>query len=477
MASKPTSLPRWADISGSIVEPSSGKKDVGHEPNEQPPAEHLNWLFNLLYQWADYLGDLENQSLTWTLSHVFSRVITLGNNFTGSEANAITPRLTVEPVNSSVADWTRIAKFKDAGLWIKGAGSSSEFALTVNADRTTDASDKWKKITSGAQALIVQAGRDRLRFGTMPAAQNTDWVDSFLESGEGTAAGGWGSIFNFASDSESDSNAQSDVAKIADQMSTTAGTERVALFNWRHATLGNVRAYYLISNSQGDAGGLEISVNAAWGNSGNLWTRDVLGTSAKYVLTKTRFGFFFSASGAAGSTFADNAFSASPINFEFQTGAPGASGDENRYKIGNGFAQFVGTQSTSTDDANPPSGSMPGGNCLHAKNICKSWGNIDISAGGSGTVNDGYNVSGISTDTGADTITVSFAVAMQNANYSVNVTPKTGIAQFAVITAQTTTGFTLQIYNVVNSATPLALVNIGVNGCAFNFQVFGRQDT
>lgn len=59
MAAKPSVRPRWASSApvGAIVEPSSGKKDVGYEPGERPPAEFDNWLQNLNYQWIDYLGD------------------------------------------------------------------------------------------------------------------------------------------------------------------------------------------------------------------------------------------------------------------------------------------------------------------------------------------------------------------------------------------------------------------------------------
>ena len=56
MPEKPTTLPRWADSGGDIVEPSSGKKDVGWEVDEQPPAQWFNWLFNLLYTWIQYLN-------------------------------------------------------------------------------------------------------------------------------------------------------------------------------------------------------------------------------------------------------------------------------------------------------------------------------------------------------------------------------------------------------------------------------------
>lgn len=58
MATKPTNTPRWANSGGAIVEPSSGKKDVGFVAGERPPAQFLNWLLNLLYLWVAWLNDI-----------------------------------------------------------------------------------------------------------------------------------------------------------------------------------------------------------------------------------------------------------------------------------------------------------------------------------------------------------------------------------------------------------------------------------
>lgn len=57
MATKPSSLPRWADVGGDIVEPTSGEKNVGWEPDTKPPAQYFNWWQNLVYQWMQYLND------------------------------------------------------------------------------------------------------------------------------------------------------------------------------------------------------------------------------------------------------------------------------------------------------------------------------------------------------------------------------------------------------------------------------------
>jgi hypothetical protein len=54
-AEQPTSLPRWATDGGATLEPSSGQKDTGWEVDKKPPARFMNWLFNLIYDWTQYL--------------------------------------------------------------------------------------------------------------------------------------------------------------------------------------------------------------------------------------------------------------------------------------------------------------------------------------------------------------------------------------------------------------------------------------
>lgn len=58
MATKPTSTARWAATSGaSIIEPTSGAKDVGFQEGEQPTAETFNWLHKTAHLWFEYLND------------------------------------------------------------------------------------------------------------------------------------------------------------------------------------------------------------------------------------------------------------------------------------------------------------------------------------------------------------------------------------------------------------------------------------
>ena len=62
---KPAALPEWAtDAGADVVEPSTGKKEIGWEAEERPPAQFLNWWQELVYDWLSYLndGDFEGAS-------------------------------------------------------------------------------------------------------------------------------------------------------------------------------------------------------------------------------------------------------------------------------------------------------------------------------------------------------------------------------------------------------------------------------
>jgi hypothetical protein len=87
---KPTSLPRWAStVTGDttrVQAPTSGRQDVGWAPGERPPAQHLNWLLNIIYQWLAYLNGLAGEAITWTAAHVFSSTV----SFPGGIIGAIT---------------------------------------------------------------------------------------------------------------------------------------------------------------------------------------------------------------------------------------------------------------------------------------------------------------------------------------------------------------------------------------------------
>lgn len=63
MSQRPADLPRWADVGGDIVEPSSGRKDVGWITGLRPAAQFFNWWMNKVFQWIEYTQDINK--LNW----------------------------------------------------------------------------------------------------------------------------------------------------------------------------------------------------------------------------------------------------------------------------------------------------------------------------------------------------------------------------------------------------------------------------
>lgn len=89
---KPSTLPRWASTvtadSTRFVEPTSGKKDVGWATQERPAAQHINWLFEIIYTWCLYLdtliADIAAQNWVWTGTHSFSNTAAFPGHVTGN---------------------------------------------------------------------------------------------------------------------------------------------------------------------------------------------------------------------------------------------------------------------------------------------------------------------------------------------------------------------------------------------------------
>lgn len=136
---KPASLPRWADVGGDIVEPSSGKKDIGWIVSEQPPHSYFNWFQNLVYQWCDYLDGLTGEALTWTAAHVFQSTVNMTN---GTAADT----LTVAATGSS-------ARFA-----IRGTGSATEGAFVGTSARNGGAIVGTNTGTGGSAAGVTGGG-------------------------------------------------------------------------------------------------------------------------------------------------------------------------------------------------------------------------------------------------------------------------------------------------------------------------------
>ncbi len=87
---KPSSLPRWADVSGDIVEPTELKKDEGWLDGEMPPHSYFNWFQELVYQWTVYLDTFEAESHTWAAANIFNGPVILNGSVLSNGPDAST---------------------------------------------------------------------------------------------------------------------------------------------------------------------------------------------------------------------------------------------------------------------------------------------------------------------------------------------------------------------------------------------------
>lgn len=57
MSDKPTAVPDWTPTGGDVVTPSAGEKSDGWQGGQRPPAQKVNWFWELLTQWTIWLAD------------------------------------------------------------------------------------------------------------------------------------------------------------------------------------------------------------------------------------------------------------------------------------------------------------------------------------------------------------------------------------------------------------------------------------
>jgi hypothetical protein len=176
MASKPGTLPRWATVGGAqIVEPTEGKKTQGFNVQEKPPSQYFNWLYNLIYQWTQYLNDPDS--------------INLGSGLLADLASAIIARLTMDPAANATAAYTLFASLGRVRIYVGANDGTPALMITLNAYWDGD----WYKITTGVEAHALLIRRDRVMLLSVPSG--TDAWEDLIASGAGGITG-WGTIFD-----------------------------------------------------------------------------------------------------------------------------------------------------------------------------------------------------------------------------------------------------------------------------------------
>lgn len=470
---KPSSIVSWAQ-SGSAVDPGAGIKATGWLAAQQPPAEFMNWIFKFLGEWTEYLDGMEsNEVLTWALSQIFNKAITVGNSFAASEAEAISPRIIAEPVSSAVADYTLLLKSKDARLWAEGVGSDSALVLTVNATRTTAGADTWTKITSSQPAMALFVSRAGISLAYMPAAQNTAWAGAFVE-GEGTTSG-WGRVLFLGSAQATETDAQQDVGVHNTLVNGTS--ERKLL--WTIKPTGSnraVRLYYMRTGGPNGGGGFEIVLGAAWGNSANLWTRDISNTVYKLSFSTSELVVQFKESAAG--AFDDNSWTLAPFDLIFPSAVTGAT-DHTQGILNNGHLKVTNTKSDDENDANPPP-QTDQANKISVRNVHKVTAYILTSGGGAIDAPSGYNLeAGTDVSMSGDVITVNFGTPFDDANYEATATVEintTAAGYWCNIFNKGVDALSIRVWKTTTGGVT-SVVDLDTEALGVNLHITGKQTT
>lgn len=176
-------LPEWA-TSGTVVEPSSGKKNTGWVDGEFPPAEYFNWLSKSTYEWLLWVSSVLRGSeyLDWNL--VF------GNPDSAVPALEISSSAEDHPTNSGNL-WRPLIKGlagadRGVGIYAGRVGASQCLALVVNA-RWDVTSQTWVQTlnTKKSLAIILDDGTavlGGLNICRLPAGASP-WGDWYANQG------------------------------------------------------------------------------------------------------------------------------------------------------------------------------------------------------------------------------------------------------------------------------------------------------
>jgi hypothetical protein len=166
MAEKPGSLPRWADSGGEIINPVSGKKDVGFLAGERPIAQMLNWLFNLIYLWIAYLNAPVGTGSGAGMSATGGSTSGAGFHGTGGAPNGI----------------GLLGTGTGTGAGTHGVGTSG-YGVVAESDTTSPAKAALRIVPQDAEPSSSPAAGDASVVGTKLRLHNgTAWDRAVVQS-------------------------------------------------------------------------------------------------------------------------------------------------------------------------------------------------------------------------------------------------------------------------------------------------------
>lgn len=437
---KPTDLPRWADDGGDITEPLEGKKDIGYEDAELPSHSELNWLLNLIYQWTAYLDGLTAEALTWTNAHVFQKGLTVTQSTANTRAVIGTGNGTaggVEGVGGSGGG---------ANAWgIKGTGGggNSEGVVGVGTGagggvKGTGGSSSGSGVSGiggGPNGVGVWGDGTGTGSGVKGVGSSTAGSKGVVGIGgstSGTGVEGTGGGGNSAGVKGIGSGAAGGVEGVGGGSSGTGVSGTGGASNgvgvWGDGT-GSGNGVKGIGGATDFSAGVYGSSAATNGHGGH------------FIATGTGSGVVLSAS-------ALDRFAANILTGQIK------------------FGGLAGNVYPDPDDART--------NAITPLNIDKAWAIFTFNNSTSDRVSEGFNVTSVTQEIAGGAngrVTVTFASAMADTNYLIEVHSQDGAYSYTV-SNKSTTGFQFRPYEAATVTYPDA---VGLNGATWGFTIKGRN--
>lgn len=203
MATKPSSLPVWATTGGTTTTPSGGQQAAGFAINTKPPAKWVNWLFNLIYQWIQYIdnpvgvGAGAGFSATGGATGNGLEGTGGGTSGNGVKGNSATASSAVNGVNTgtgrgvSGTGGTGAAGVRGNGGASGGTGveavSTSGYGLTISGDATSPAKAAMNIATQDTEASSPAQGDVQMVNTKLEVYNGTEFDKPVVQSHSQTA--------------------------------------------------------------------------------------------------------------------------------------------------------------------------------------------------------------------------------------------------------------------------------------------------
>ncbi len=134
---KPTTLPRWAETalsiaSALIVEPSSGRKDLGWSAGQIPPNTFFNWLHWTTFKWLEWIKSVVEGATHQVAPHMM--VAVAGGTLDATKWDDTAGFDVYAPLAVTSTATTQVSS---ARIRVQGKGGIGYTCTLVHVDMTT----------------------------------------------------------------------------------------------------------------------------------------------------------------------------------------------------------------------------------------------------------------------------------------------------------------------------------------------------